>query len=65
MAIEGFIKHLPFVGTLLVDLTAQQVAQLILFEKEPIPSKEEPKEVMKEPSLIDLEEDLGVFDQLD
>ena len=61
VAVEGFIKRPPPVGTLLVDLIAQQVAQLIQAEEEPIPSEEEQKEVAKENSAVDLEEDFKVF----
>ena len=60
VAVEGFIKRPPPVGTLVVDLTAQQVAQLIQ-TKEPIPSEEEQEKATKENSVVDLEEDFKVF----
>lgn len=64
VAIPRFLTSPSPEGTQKIELTAQQVANLTQEENDAIPSNEEPKEPVREPSFIDLEEDFEVFNYL-
>lgn len=65
MAIHGFLSIPPPKGTQEVELTIQQVTDLIQAKEKAISSNKELDEPIREPSFVDLEEDFKVFNQLD
>lgn len=65
MTIPGFLTGPPPKGTFKVELTAQQVANIIRVKKEVVPSDKEPEKPIQEPTFIDLEKDFEVFNRPD
>lgn len=65
VAIHGFLSIPLPKGTQEVELTIQQVTDLIQAKEKAISSNNELDEPIREPSFVDLEEDFKVFNQLD
>ena len=65
VAIPVFLTGPPLKGTQDIELTTQQVAEIIQAEEEVIPLNKEPQELARKPVIIDLKEDFRLFDQPD
>ena len=54
-----------FFNTHNIALTDHQIAKVLQVEEEVIPSDEEQEEPVREPEVVDLEEDFSVFNRLE
>ena len=62
VAVPGFLTGPPLKGTQNVELTDHQIAKILQAEEEVILLDEKQEETVREPEVVDLEEDFSVFD---
>ena len=62
VVVPEFLTGPPLKGTQNVELTDHQIAKILQAEEEVILLDEKQEEIVREPEVVDLEEDFSVFD---